>query len=66
MALPVNVKAKLEASFHAAHTTYMIEAKSNVRSANNVIRHSAARMFDEPSPAQARAIDKILNLPIKT
>jgi len=27
------------------------------------VRHSAARMIDEPSPQQARAIDKILRLP---
>jgi hypothetical protein len=36
---------------------------ANIRSANNIVRHSAARMVDEPSPQQARAIDKILRLP---
>jgi hypothetical protein len=32
-------------------------------SSNNVVRHSSARMLDEGSPANARAVDKILRLP---
>jgi hypothetical protein len=61
--IPPNVKTKLEANFHGLHTIHSAEAKSNVRSANNIVRHSSARMFDEPTPQQARAIDKILRLP---
>jgi hypothetical protein len=41
----------------------MHETLSNIASANNIVRHSSARMVDEPSPQQARAIDKILRLP---
>ncbi len=63
MTIPANVLTKLESNFHGAHSLHMAESKSNVRSANNIVRHSAARMFDEPPPATARAIDKILRLP---
>ena len=63
MAIPANVKTKLQSSSHGAHIGHMAEAKSNVASSNNIVRHSAARMVDEPSPQQARAIDKILRLP---
>jgi len=63
MAIPPNVKTKIQARFHDAHSVHMTDAKANVVSANNIVRHSAARMVDEPSPQQARAIDKILRLP---
>lgn len=66
MSIPANVLAKLHASFHSAHTLHMVELKSNVASANNIVRHSSARMVDEGSPASARATDKILRLPPKT
>lgn len=66
MAIPANVKTKLEANFHSGHSLHMLEAKNNIRSANNIVRHSSAKMFDEPTPQQARAIDKILRLPGKT
>jgi hypothetical protein len=41
----------------------MNEVKGNVASSNNIVRHSSARMLDEGSPANARAVDKILRLP---
>jgi hypothetical protein len=63
MAMPPNVITKLQSSMHSAHGLHMQEIKSNIASSNNIVRHSAARMVDEPSPAQARAIDKILRLP---
>ena len=62
-ALPPNVKTKLHASAHAQHILHWSEIKSNVASSNNIVRHSAARMVDEGSPANARAVDKILALP---
>lgn len=64
-ALPDNVKTKLHARTIGAHGSIMAEAKQNVLSSNNIVRHSAARQLDEPSPAQARSIDKILRLPGK-
>jgi len=66
MPLPPRLKAALKAEMLGAQSQHMLDAKSNVASANNIVRHSAARMVDEPSPQQARAIDKILRLPPKT
>lgn len=64
-ALPTNVKTLLHTGFHTSHGSINTEAQQNVLSANNIVRHSAARMVDEPSPQQARSIDKILRLPGK-
>ena len=61
--IPKNVKTKIKASIRRAHSIRTNETVLNVQSSNNVVRHSAARMVDEPSPQQARAIDKILRLP---
>lgn len=66
MSLPENVATILRTESVGAHSQHMTEAKSNISNSNNIIRHSAARMIDEPSPAQARSIDKILRLPPKT
>lgn len=63
MAIPANVKTKIQSRFHSAHSLHFEELKSNVASSNNIARHSSTRMIDEPSPQQARAIDKILRLP---
>lgn len=62
-ALPPNVKTKLHATGHAGNLNHWSEIKSNIASSNNIVRHSAARMVDEGSPANARAVDKILSLP---
>ena len=61
--IPTNVKTKVQAASHANHVLLMNESRGNIQSSNNIVRHSAARMIDEPSPQQARAIDKILRLP---
>lgn len=63
--LPVNLLNGLRAHAKGAHTHHMNELKGNIMSSNNVVRHSAARMVDEGSPANARAVDKILRLPKK-
>ena len=61
--IPKNVKTKIQASSAGAHVQRIHNSTSNIASSNNIVRHSAARMVDEPSPQQARAIDKILRLP---
>ena len=63
MAIPVNVKTKLEASGHAIHQSAMHRSRENVMSSNNIVRHSAAKQMDEVGPEAARSIDKILRLP---
>ena len=61
--LPDKVLTVIRAASRTSHTQHMHEAVSNISNSNNIVRHSAARMIDEPSPQQARAIDKILRLP---
>lgn len=61
--IPANVKTKIQSRMHDAHSVHMADIKANVASSNNIARHSATRQIDEPSPQQARAIDKILRLP---
>lgn len=64
--LPDDVMTVLCETAHGAHIQHMAEAKANVTNSSNIIRHAVARLVDEPSPAQARAIDKILRLPKPT
>lgn len=61
--LPPRVHALLKTESAGAHTQHMAEAKSNISNSNSIVRHSAARMVDEPTPAAARSIDKILRNP---
>lgn len=63
--LPPRMKTHLRGEAYGAHTSRLHDSLSNIKSANNIVRHSAARQVDEPSPQQARAIDKILRLPKK-
>ena len=63
MGLAVNVKTVICAESAAAHTQQMLEARGSRGVSNSIVRFSAAKQYDEPSPQQARAIDKILRLP---
>ncbi len=63
MSLPPNVKTHIKAAALRGHALRMHESATNISNANNVVRSSMARQVDEPSPQQARAIDKILRLP---
>ena len=62
-ALTPNVYTRLTSASVAGHTQHMRVVKTNVGNSNSLVRHSMARQVDEPSPQQARAIDKILRLP---
>ena len=61
--MPPNMNAVIHTESTEAHTLHMFEVKTNIANSNNIVRHSVAKSLDEPSPAQARAIDKILRLP---
>lgn len=63
MALPPNVKTKLQVTSHKIHQSIMAQSRLNISSSNNIVRHSAAKQVDEVSPEAARSIDKILRLP---
>jgi len=61
--LPPNVIAKIATSFQSSHQLVMLELKGNILNTNNILRHAAVRMTDEPTAQQAMAIAKILKLP---
>lgn len=63
MALGPNLKALIEAESASGHSQQMLECRGSRGVANALVRFSAAKQYDEPGPAQARAIDKILRLP---
>jgi len=63
MALPANVTTAIKSRSIQSHTVDMRNGSTNIRSANNIVRHSVAKFLDEPTPASARAIDKILRTP---
>ena len=63
MTLPANVATAIEADDVAAHIQHLNEFKTNIAHAANLHRLVAVRMVDEPSPAAARATDKILRNP---
>jgi hypothetical protein len=63
MALPPNLLGVLHGNAAIAHTTHMQGKRANISSSNNLSRHTIVRQLDEPSPTEARSIDKILRLP---
>jgi len=63
MALPTRVRTLLKARAIQTHTNQMRLISANVSNANNIVRHSIAKYIDEPNPASARSIDKILRTP---
>lgn len=51
----------LEGSMEA-HTEQMHEARGNASSSDNIVRHSAARKFNQEDPIEAAAAEMILDL----
>lgn len=43
-----------------AHTALMTEARGNAESAHSIVRHSAARKFNQEDPIEAAAAEMIL------
>ena len=61
--LPPRIKAYIKSSGHLAHQKHMVSSRANIKSVNNIVRHSAARQVDEVGPEAAMAIEKILKQP---
>lgn len=61
--LPPNVLTVIQSHGHTGHQQAMRTARANASSANNIMRHSAARQIDEMGPAAAASVAKILALP---
>jgi len=43
-----------------AHTALMTETRANAQSAHSIVRHSAARKFNQEDPIEAAAAEMIL------
>jgi hypothetical protein len=63
MALPPNVKTLIKASAHLSHQKHINTVRAGIGHANRTLRAVAIKVADEPGPAEARAIDKVLLLP---
>ena len=58
-----NQKQILHQEAAASHQLHMSRIKNNKSNTNNIVRLSAAKQFDEISPARAAAIEKIMGNP---
>ena len=61
--MPPNVLTHLRFQSSASHTQHLAEVKTTISHANSIVRLSMAHQLDQPSPANAQAIAKILQLP---
>lgn len=63
MAIPANVMTQLQSLSQEQFQHNMTVSEANIVSAGNIMRHVAATQMDELQPAEARAVDKVLQLP---
>lgn len=61
--LPRNARTIINAESSASFSQHMTEIRGNHSTTSHVVRASAANQYDEPGPAEARAVDKVLRLP---
>jgi hypothetical protein len=61
--LPNNVKTALKSVAQASHQRHLNTVRAGIGHASRVMRAVAIKVADEPGPAEARAIDKVLLLP---
>ena len=59
--LGANQKAVLHQEAASSHQLHMSRIKNNKSNTNNIVRLSAAKQFDEPSPQRAAAIERIMS-----
>jgi hypothetical protein len=62
-ALPENVRTHIIAKSSHAHSALMKESMVNWQNSNNLVRLTTVRQLDELDMAEARAVDKVLQLP---
>ena len=58
--LPEGVLTSLLNESVQAHQAVMHEAKNNAASANNLVRHIAAKKFDQVDTIEASSVEKVL------
>lgn len=62
-ALPTNVRTHIIAKGSQVHSQLVKETVGNFQNTNNIVRMAMAKALDEFDSAEARAIDKVLQLP---
>ena len=60
MSIGPNALSVLHTESASAHTQHMAGIRANKAITNHVVRASAAKQFDEPGPAQSKAIETVL------
>lgn len=63
-ALPPNVLTHLLSKSSHVHSQLMKEGLINFQHAGNLVRLMTAKKLDEIGPAEARSVDKVLQLPV--
>lgn len=60
--LPDGVQTQLLTESVQAHQHMMNESKANIQSSNSLVRHIAAKKFDQVDAIEASAVEKVLNV----
>lgn len=58
--LPETVAAQLTMESVQAHQHIINESKGNIQSSNNIVRHVAAKKFDQVDAIESSAVEKVL------
>ena len=58
--LPETVAAQLTMESVQAHQHIINESKGNIQSSNNIVRHVAAKKFDQGDAIESSAVEKVL------
>jgi len=58
--LPESVHTSLLTESVQAHQLIMTESKGNIASSSNLVRHIAAKKFDQVDTIEASAVEKVL------
>jgi len=57
----MNVQEVIVNESAQAHSGQMLEIRGNISSANNIVRHSAAKKFDQVDAIESSAVERILS-----
>jgi len=60
--LPDGVQTQLLTESVQAHQHMINESKANIQSSNSLVRHIAAKKFDQVDAIEASAVEKVLNV----
>ena len=58
---PIDIDSQLTMECIAAHQMVILESKGNIQSSNNIVRHVAAKKFDQVGSIESASVEKVLN-----